>query len=357
MCDAGNESRENTRDGLRVVVVTSTLEDWLHRGTHPVMVSMSLQVYGMWVFRVEKSSGLTENRLRARHLDFDFAPHYALHATRTKRLATEFRVPLFEGCTMPTAKKDSETASMYKQLLLRPLSVLHTTEPEDVRLWNAFVPMSSDPSDTDLQRPWRAQTAFTRAWLTFLKEAEEEGRIAFARFLARHEWPSLWETEEVQQELFALYKLLVASEGGEALTKEQSMDPDHCPDKGKPRVTLKQYVSLVATEVAANLEGIALAREEKKPRQYQSDAAIHETFPSATAGGGFGGEEATEAAEGAGPSNEPPRELGLEHFPPLPWGILSHEEMTRVLDFKYRLRLTSFVKELLALSCMNQKAR
>ena len=55
--DAGNESREARRDGFRLVIVTSTLEDWLHRGTHPVLASMSLQVYGMWVFRVERTPG------------------------------------------------------------------------------------------------------------------------------------------------------------------------------------------------------------------------------------------------------------------------------------------------------------
>lgn len=254
--DTGNESRESTRDGFRVVVVTSTLEDWLHRGPHPVMVSMSLHAYGMWVLRVEKSSGLTDNRLRARHLDFDFAPHYVLHATHTQHLATEFRPPLFEGFTMPTAKTDSETASMYKQLFLRPSSVLQTTEPEDVRLLNAFVPMSSAPSDNELQLPFRAQTAFTRAWLNYQKEPEEEGRIAVTRFLARHEWPSLWETEEVQQELFALYQLQIVSEGHETLATEHAINLDNCPDRGNPRVTLKQYVSLVATEVAANLEGL-----------------------------------------------------------------------------------------------------
>ncbi len=44
----------------------------------------------------------------------------------------------------------------------------------------------------------------------------------------------------------------------------------------KPRATVAQYVALVATQVAPNLEGIALAREEKKPRQYQSDAAVQQ---------------------------------------------------------------------------------
>lgn len=75
---------------------------------------------------------------------------------------------------------------------------------------------------------------------------------------------------------------------------------------------------------------------------------------SSTTGGGFGGEEATEAAGGAGPSNEAPSELGVEHFPRLLWGIFSQEDMTSVLGFKYRLWLTSFVKVLLALPCMSQ---
>ena len=39
---------------------------------------MSLQVYAMWVYRCEKPDGLCRDRARARHLDFDVAPHYAL---------------------------------------------------------------------------------------------------------------------------------------------------------------------------------------------------------------------------------------------------------------------------------------
>eukprot|EP00974_Lingulodinium_polyedra_P042342 4063796-Lingulodinium_polyedra.AAC.1 len=55
--------------------------------------------------------------------------------------------------------------------------------------------------------------------------------------------------------------------------REDGTDPRSCPDKEKPRATVKQYVSFVATQVAQNLEGMAFARGEKKPRQYQSDAA------------------------------------------------------------------------------------
>ena len=95
--EARSEASESRREGFRVVVVTSTLEDWLHRGTHPVLVSMSLQVYAVWVYRVEKTSGLKSYCSSVRQLDFEFASHYVLHATHTQRLATEFRVPLFEG--------------------------------------------------------------------------------------------------------------------------------------------------------------------------------------------------------------------------------------------------------------------
>eukprot|EP00974_Lingulodinium_polyedra_P106204 10278220-Lingulodinium_polyedra.AAC.1 len=64
---------------------------------------------------------------------------------------------------MPTANKDSETASLYKQLLLRPLAVTSTEEPEDVRLLNAFVAMSRVPETEVPDKSVRGQIAFTRA--------------------------------------------------------------------------------------------------------------------------------------------------------------------------------------------------
>ena len=54
---------------------------------------------------------------------------------------------------------------------------------------------------------------------------------------------------------------------------------------------MKQYVAIVGQDVAANLEGIASARLEKRPRQYQSDAAVHQAYMQATTGGGTRGED------------------------------------------------------------------
>ena len=50
----------------------------------------------------------------------------------------------------------------------------------------------------------RGSTCFMRAWGQCQAQADEEARVAGARFLARHEWPSIWETQEVQEEQFAL---------------------------------------------------------------------------------------------------------------------------------------------------------
>eukprot|EP00974_Lingulodinium_polyedra_P132282 11221137-Lingulodinium_polyedra.AAC.1 len=41
--ESGAEQRETSQAGFRVVVTTSTLEDWLFRGDHPVLACMSLQ--------------------------------------------------------------------------------------------------------------------------------------------------------------------------------------------------------------------------------------------------------------------------------------------------------------------------
>ena len=40
------------------------------------------------------------------------------------------------------------------------------------------------------------------------------------------------------------------------------LDPEWCPDRGKPRATVELYTALIGDDVAANLEGLARARGE-----------------------------------------------------------------------------------------------
>ena len=80
-------------DATRVVVTTSSLEDWLWRGDDPIVKDMSWYVYSMWVYRVELPP--TARDAKPRHVTIEFSPDYKLHHTHAQRLATEFRVPLF----------------------------------------------------------------------------------------------------------------------------------------------------------------------------------------------------------------------------------------------------------------------
>ena len=98
----------------------------------------------MWVFRVEKPGRTGASRpTRPRFIDVEFVPHYALCTIHSQCIASEFRVPLIEGFTMSPTMVDSETAALYKQILLRPLEVSAGEEPEDVRLVRAFAPLCS----------------------------------------------------------------------------------------------------------------------------------------------------------------------------------------------------------------------
>ena len=136
---------------------------------------MSWQVYAMWVYRIEKpprSSKDQQRRVRHRFIDLEFSADYKLHVTHAQRLATEFRVPLFEGFTMLSNTVDAETAAMYKQMLLRPLRVDDSEDREDVKLLRAFDSLCAlqSPSRSDQNRSVRAAQAFTAAWMHFQSE-------------------------------------------------------------------------------------------------------------------------------------------------------------------------------------------
>ena len=205
-CSERLDQEEEGEDGpVRQIVTTSPLEDWLWRGDHPILKDMHWYVYSMWVFRVEKLP-LKRNKdgeaivPGPRFIDIEFSPDYKLHHTHKQRIATEFRVPLYQGFTMPPTYADKETAAMYKSLLLRALSVEVHDQPEDLRFADAFAPLS-EIAGRDLD----GNEAFSKAWQAYAvgqkKLADEAERL----FLDRYEYMSLWETQEVQDELNAMW--------------------------------------------------------------------------------------------------------------------------------------------------------
>ena len=101
-----------------------------------------------------------------------------------------------------------------------------------------------------------------------------------------------------------------------------------------------------------HLEGLAQARIEKRPRPYQTDAEIHQSYISATSGRGAKGPE-DEPDEGpqAGEAPQKSREVF-----PLLRGDFDTEEMRAILDFEHKPRPTPLLKELLSLPFMDKQA-
>ena len=60
-CGTESEEREDA-EGTRFVLTTSTVEDYLFRGDHPILAPMSLQVYCMWAYRIEKPRSAARKR-------------------------------------------------------------------------------------------------------------------------------------------------------------------------------------------------------------------------------------------------------------------------------------------------------
>ena len=338
----------------RKTIFTSSYDDWMWRGDDPIVRDMSWYVYCMWVYRVELQAPLGHAPRHPRHVDIEFAQHYHLHKTHIQRLATEFRVPLFEGFTMPSATHDAEVAAMYKQLLLRPMAVKAGAEPDEDRLLDAFACMCM-PEDqvfmqsaSGMQHARAAATCFSRSWQQWASHQKDSALQGRLRFLSRYEWPSIWETQEVQDRLFDLWT--ESEVKNDDLVCEEANEDLHDHDSGKPRATMQQYASIIGQEVAANLEGLARARLEKHPRAYQTDAEIHESYTKIV----YGGEDGVGDGEADGdPLPESGKPARSKVFQPL--GKLDEVKQRLIINFQTRSRLNSTTKELLAMPCMQTK--
>ena len=332
----------------RQIVTTSPLEDWLWRGDDPIVKDMTWYVYSMWVYRVETLPRKLDKHGEPvdpapRFIDISFSSDYKLYRTHKQRIATEFRVPLYEGFTMPPSTADSETAAMFKSLLLRSLSVEMNDEPEDVRFLNAFRSLCQVPG-----RLVDPSKAFTTAWLVHLEQQRALSSDCARLLLDRYEYKSLWNTQEVQDHLNMLWEMAQseATCDDHDPTVAESTEKHTDPDAAKPRITVQQYTALIGEEVMMNLEGLARARREKHPRAYQTDAEIHQSYISATTGGSMDADGDVEDGVNA---NAAPSAVGEEF--PLVRGDYDQEEMRSILDFEHKRRGTPFLKDLLAVPC------
>ena len=327
-----------------VKLATTSLEDYLHRGDSELLAGMSWSTYGMWVYRIELPAR-PEKSIRGtmpRYVDVYFHPTYKLYNSHAQRVSTEPRAPMFEGFTMPPLTVDAERNAMYKQIQCRPTSILQKdgiVQSDEEALVEAFKLYSSPIKGREgMDSSIAATTAFTRSFLEWEETMMIEAAEARYRFAARFEYPSLWETEEMVEELRRKLGLYI----GESITS-----PLGDPDREKPRVTVAQYSSMLACSRMAHLEGLARARQEKHKRRRDVDAQLLEEHVKITTAGEQ--EDAAEVdynAEDEELAEEKvlaPREVFQKIvFLPTP------EEQKKLLLFEFQARRSQYVKDFLA---------
>ena len=264
------------------------LDDWHYRGTHPILVHMPLYEYSRWAYRVEFSpfavASAQAPRRKPRHVDIPFGEEYTLSRTWVQRLSREPRVPRIEGMKFQSSA-NPEMHYLLKSLLLRPVHLQQsepiTTPGEGQAAASDFCTLILLQSYQSLctsssGEEWKATGIghdspgpFERGFKEFSRMMEEPAAQALQKRLAAADYPSFWDTQEVQQELRQAVQMHNLAEG-------QMCDDDGCPEEdelGSPsdplsglhvscplRPTVQEYFAAEFFKIEANFDGIATAQ-------------------------------------------------------------------------------------------------
>ena len=345
------------------------LDDWHHRGSHPIVQNMNLYEYSRWVYRVEFSPFNVANaqveRTRPRHIDIPFDADYALSTTWIQRLSREPRVPRVEGMKFESLA-NPEMHYLLKSVLLRPvhLSPEETTpdaspikrlvrEPHQLRLLRSYEILCTDAGRSHCQAPAIAEAGpgpFQKSYTAYKAHVKDLAAKALQKRLIAADFISLWDTQEVQQELCKAAARLAAAGG--------SVEPDHAEDKrsdaeqqrleqrdlSKKRPTVDEHLAAEFLKIDLHFDGIAAAQSGRPKRQLEDDRNVVEE-PLWHEGGtdkvaALGTEAADERAQlGLADIKQ---NLKIQHH-------FDADTLKQIIDFEMRERVTRFTKELRSL--------
>ena len=185
-----------------VVVTTKQLDDYNHRGDHPVLAPMTLYVYSMWVYRVEKK----DSKDGSRELTFAFHPGYKLSTGYAQRLSVTERVPKIDGYTMPPPRAggsgsitDFELNAMFKSVLHRPTTLTRSSESLLADPLECYSDLHAQPDEEEANYPWTPTTDFSGAWYLHFATVKEKARRASRKLLGRQELETIWETQGMER--------------------------------------------------------------------------------------------------------------------------------------------------------------
>ena len=246
------------------IVTTNQLDDYIHRGQHPLLKDLCLYVYSMYVHRVEK----LDPSFRERHVCLPFDNDYKLAGGYVQALALQERVPKIDGFQMPPprahaagAEQDIEMNAMFKSVLLRPI---YRHRVDDVAQFDPvthFFQLHECPGEPHPQHTWSPITAFSGAWHAHFRSVEALAKAASRKLLFRQELETIWETAEATQTLCELAEL------------EPEVEPER---QEHQRLTVQEYAAYITRGVANNLDAIAWARVSQKTRYAELAASLEQ---------------------------------------------------------------------------------
>ena len=277
-----------SRGGQATGFALSQLDDYLHRGSHPLVKDMSLYVYSIWVYRVELSHQKAREDARDEsntpHVDIPFHPSYRASKNWKQRIAVEPRVPKVSGFQFVAGHSNAETHYLMKSLLLELPDEDEEVYTKELRYLQAYKALCSPPPGEQ----WPAQRKdasnpgpFQRGWSQFIESQTKIAQSARGKCLRRdlHAWsvPSLWTTREVEEELVSMRDArewapdLRDSYDKQLWSQHQAGSPFH-----DELLSVAEYIALETVKTSAHFDGLADARSKKPKRQLDEDVKVVE---------------------------------------------------------------------------------
>ena len=354
----------------------SQLDDYLHRGEHPLVRNMNLYVCSMWVSRAERSpsAGAADDHSEtaSRHIEIPFDETYAVANTWAQRISREPRVPKPEGYRFVTAV-DAEMHYLLKAILLRPVylplrqDIDETKQMLLLRAYRALcTPNDGEPSWPAVAEGPDAPGPFERGWQSFwrqqrpLVEKAQRKTLQYNGTLEAWSSPTIWNTREMEEELLEARERNCENDdeecidgsphNGETRRLLDDIAPGvnglSCDSKWWPfrpmrenMLSIDEYFALQTNSIARNYDGIAQAKADKPRRKIDRDVLVPEQplYVEGTDGAVFGGEGVCERVDA---SKRTTLRQNVKHA-----HRFDESELKDILEFNTAERRQRFVKE------------
>ena len=105
------------------LVYSSLFQDYMHRGTHPLLSGMPLYVYAMHVTRLEMMTNVLNESTEAR-----FDRHHTAYVTHKQKIRNCVKIPQVQGWSPPCPDTEPERFAVYMLVLFFPVECRNRLE-------------------------------------------------------------------------------------------------------------------------------------------------------------------------------------------------------------------------------------